>query len=151
MPLDGHHPREVPPREARDLNRCCDGHRLRRGKLAQSVRLSVVGARSYDSWPAFLRRVSRTAAPVFRLRDAGTVKDAYHLAIEVLESYCLNSARILEVGEPDALPTSTSRRATGSACAPTMSRRGPITRQGASCRARGSCRPWRRWSGWRER
>ena len=42
-------------------------------------------------------------APVFRLREAGAVRAAYHLAIEMLGSCCPEAARILEEGEPDAL------------------------------------------------
>ena len=49
------------------------------------------------------RRVSRIVAPVFRLREAGAVRAAYHLAIEMLGSCCPEAARILEEGEPDAL------------------------------------------------
>ena len=49
------------------------------------------------------RRVSRTVAPVFRLKDAGAVRAAYHIAIEMLESCCKDAARILEEAEPDAL------------------------------------------------
>ena len=49
------------------------------------------------------RRVARIVAPVFRLRDAGAVRAAYHLAIEMLEGCCRDAARILEEAEPDAL------------------------------------------------
>lgn len=49
------------------------------------------------------RRVSRIVAPVFRLREAGAVRTAYHLAIEMLEGCCPEAARILEEAEPDAL------------------------------------------------
>lgn len=49
------------------------------------------------------RRVSRIVAPVFRLREAGAVRAAYHLAIETLEGCCPETARILEEAEPDAL------------------------------------------------
>ena len=49
------------------------------------------------------RRVSRIVAPVFRLREAGAVRAAYHLAIEMLEGCCPEAARILEEAEPDAL------------------------------------------------
>lgn len=43
------------------------------------------------------RRVSRIVAPVFRLREAGAVRAAYHLAIEMLEGCCPEAARILEL------------------------------------------------------
>lgn len=49
------------------------------------------------------RRVSRIVAPVFRLREAGAVRAAYHLAIEMLEGCCPEAARILEEAELDAL------------------------------------------------
>ena len=49
------------------------------------------------------RRVARIVAPVFRLKDAGAVRAAYHLAIEMLEGCCRDAARILEEAEPDAL------------------------------------------------
>lgn len=49
------------------------------------------------------RRVSRIVAPVFRLKDAGAVRAAYHLAIEMLERCCRDAARVLEEAEPDAL------------------------------------------------
>ena len=49
------------------------------------------------------RRVSRIVAPVFRLKEAGAVRAAYHLAIEMLEKCCGEAARILEEAEPDAL------------------------------------------------
>lgn len=40
---------------------------------------------------------------MFRLREAGAVRAAYHLAIEMLEGYCPKAARILEEAEPNAL------------------------------------------------
>ena len=40
---------------------------------------------------------------MFRLRDAGAVRAAYHLATEMLEGCCPEAARILEEAEPDAL------------------------------------------------
>jgi len=49
------------------------------------------------------RRVSRIVAPVFRLKEEGAVRAAYHLAIEMLESCCPKAAEILELAEPDAL------------------------------------------------
>lgn len=49
------------------------------------------------------RRVARIVAPVFRLKEAGAVRAAYHLAIEMLEECCPEAARILEEAEPDAL------------------------------------------------
>lgn len=49
------------------------------------------------------RRVSGIVAPVFRLREAGAVRAAYHLAIEMLEGCCPEAARIIEEAEPDAL------------------------------------------------
>ena len=49
------------------------------------------------------RRVSGIVAPVFRLREAGAVRAAYHLAIKMLEGCCPEAARILEEAEPDAL------------------------------------------------
>lgn len=45
----------------------------------------------------------RIVAPVFRLRDAGAVRAAYHLAIEMLEPCYWEAARILEEAGPDAL------------------------------------------------
>lgn len=41
--------------------------------------------------------------PVFRLREAGAVRAACHLATEMLEGCCPEAARILEEAEPDAL------------------------------------------------
>ena len=49
------------------------------------------------------RRVTRIVAPVFRLKDEGAVRAAYHLAVEMLESCCPKAAGILEEAEPDAL------------------------------------------------
>ena len=49
------------------------------------------------------KRVSRIVAPVFRLREAGAVRAAYHIAIDMLEGCCPEAARILEEAEPDAL------------------------------------------------
>ncbi len=49
------------------------------------------------------RRVLRIVAPVFRLKEAGAVRAAYHLAIEMLEACCPDAARILGDAEPDAL------------------------------------------------
>lgn len=40
---------------------------------------------------------------VFRLKDAGAVRAAYHLATEILEGCCPEAARILEEAEPNAL------------------------------------------------
>ena len=52
---------------------------------------------------ALRRRVARIVAPVFRLKVAGAVRAAYHIAIEMLEACCPDAARILEEAEPDAL------------------------------------------------
>lgn len=60
-------------------------------------------ARAASGSRSLQRRVSRVVAPVFRLRDAGAVRAAYHLAVEMLESCCRDAARILEEAEPDAL------------------------------------------------
>ena len=49
------------------------------------------------------RRVSRIVAPVFRLREAGAVRAAYHLAVDMLGSCCPEAAAVLEETEPDAL------------------------------------------------
>ena len=43
-------------------------------------------ARAASGSRSLQRRVSRIVAPVFRLKDAGAVRAAYHLAIEMLES-----------------------------------------------------------------
>ena len=60
-------------------------------------------ARAASGSRSLQRRVSRIVAPIFRLKDAGAVRAAYHLAIEMLESCCRDAARILEEAEPDAL------------------------------------------------
>ena len=60
-------------------------------------------ARAASGSRSLSRRVSRIVAPVFRLKDEGAVRAAYHLAIEMLESCCRDAARILEEAEPDAL------------------------------------------------
>lgn len=60
-------------------------------------------ARAASASRRLSRRVSRIVAPVFRLRDAGAVRAAYHIAIEMLGSCCPEAARILEEAEPDAL------------------------------------------------
>ena len=49
------------------------------------------------------RRVSRIVAPIFRLKESGAVRAAYHIAIDMLEGCCPDAARILEEAEPDAL------------------------------------------------
>lgn len=49
------------------------------------------------------RRVCRIVAPVFRLKEEGAARAAYHLAVEMLESCCPKAAEILEEAEPDAL------------------------------------------------
>ena len=49
------------------------------------------------------RRVSKIVAPVFRLKEAGAVRAAYHLAIDMLGDCCPEAAAILEEAEPDAL------------------------------------------------
>ena len=49
------------------------------------------------------RRVSRIVAPVFRLKEAGAVRAAYHLAVDMLGSCCPEAAAVLEETEPDAL------------------------------------------------
>jgi putative transposase len=60
-------------------------------------------ARAASGSRSLSRRVSRIVAPVFRLKDEGAVRAAYHLAIGMLESCCRDAARILEEAEPDAL------------------------------------------------
>ena len=60
-------------------------------------------ARAAKGNRSLARRVSRIVAPVFRLKDAGAVRAAYHLAIEMLEECCAEAARTLEEAEPDAL------------------------------------------------
>ena len=60
-------------------------------------------ARAASGSRSLQRRVSRIVAPIFRLKEAGAVRAAYHLAIEMLESCCRDAARILEEAEPDAL------------------------------------------------
>lgn len=47
--------------------------------------------------------VARIVAPVFRLKKAGAVRAAYHMAIGMLEECCANAAAILEEAESDAL------------------------------------------------
>lgn len=131
--------REVQARLSRGLSAAvvtaigCD-----EGGWRRVLGLGVVDAESYDSWPAFLRRVRargaagvqlvtsdaheglrraiegvfqgaawrrrvpRIVAPVFRLKGAGAVRAAYHLAIEMLESCRGDAARTLEEAEPDA-------------------------------------------------
>lgn len=49
------------------------------------------------------RRVCRVVAPVFRLKDAGAVRAAYHLAVEMLDGCCPRAAHVLEEAEADAL------------------------------------------------
>ena len=49
------------------------------------------------------RRVARIVAPVFRAKDAGTVRAMYHVACEMLEACCPRAAALLEEAEPDAL------------------------------------------------
>ncbi|WP_144743183.1 IS256 family transposase [Enorma burkinafasonensis] len=50
-----------------------------------------------------VRRVCKMVAPVFRLKEAGAVRAAYHLAVDMLEGCCPEAARILGGAEPDAL------------------------------------------------
>ncbi len=49
------------------------------------------------------RRVERILAPVFRAKDADTVRALYHLACEMLGACCPRAAEVLEDAEPDAL------------------------------------------------
>ena len=49
------------------------------------------------------RRVARIVAPVFRAKDAGTVRAMHHIACEMLEACCPRAAALLEEAEPDAL------------------------------------------------
>ena len=49
------------------------------------------------------RRVARIVAPVFRAKDADTVRAMYHVACEMLEGCCPKAAAVLEEAEPDAL------------------------------------------------
>ena len=44
-----------------------------------------------------------TLTAVFRLKEEGAVRAAYHIAIEKLESCCPKAAGKLELAEPDAL------------------------------------------------
>ena len=60
-------------------------------------------ARAASGSRSLQRRVSRIVAPVFRLKEAGAVRAAYHIAVDMLESCCPDAARILEEAEPDAL------------------------------------------------
>ncbi len=60
-------------------------------------------ARAASGSRGLQRRVSRIVAPVFRLKGAGAVRAAYHVAVDMLESCCRDAARILEEAEPDAL------------------------------------------------
>ena len=60
-------------------------------------------ARAASGSRGLARRVCRIVAPVFRLKEAGAARAAYHLAIEMLEACCREAARILEEAEPDAL------------------------------------------------
>lgn len=59
-------------------------------------------ARAASGSRGLSRRVSRIVAPVLRLREAGAVCAACHLAIEMLEACCSEATRILEEAEPDA-------------------------------------------------
>lgn len=65
--------------------------------------IGVVDTESYDSWSEPLGRVKARGAAGVRLKDAGTVRAACHLATEMLESCCPKAAEILELAEPDAL------------------------------------------------
>ena len=49
------------------------------------------------------KRVARIVTPVFRLKKAGAVRAAYHMAIGMLEECCADAAAILEEAESDAL------------------------------------------------
>jgi len=49
------------------------------------------------------KRVRRIVAPVSRLKGAGAVRAACHIAADMLEGCCPEGARILEGAEPDAL------------------------------------------------
>ena len=49
------------------------------------------------------RRVARIVAPVFRAKDADTVRAMHHVACEMLEGCCPKAAAVLEEAEPDAL------------------------------------------------
>lgn len=60
-------------------------------------------ARAASGSRSLSRRVLRIVAPIFRLKDAGAVRAAYHIAIDMLESCCPEAAGILEEAEPDAL------------------------------------------------
>lgn len=74
------------------------------------------------------RRVPGIVAPVFRLGEAGAVRAAHHLAIGMLGGAARRRRASWRRPGPTRRPTSTSRRATGSACAPTTCRGAPIGR-----------------------
>lgn len=71
----------------------------------------------------FAKRVSRIVAPVFRLKSAGAVRAAYHIAIDMLEERYPEAADPRGGGVQRAgWCTPASRRPTGSACTPTTSK-----------------------------
>ena len=86
---------------------------------------------------ALRKRVARIVAPVFRAKDPNQVRAMYHLACEMPGGAAPRPPASSRRPSPTPSPTSTSRSCTGSACAPTMSRKGPTGRPGA---APGSCR-----------
>jgi hypothetical protein len=95
------------------------------------------------------RRVAKIVAPVFRAKDAGVVRCAYHLACEMLEECCPKAAAIMEEAEVDALayldfPCSHWKRLRTNRSI----RSAPTARSSA---AQGSCRYSRQfalWSAW---
>lgn len=67
------------------------------------VHLMRARARAASGSRGRVRRVCKMVAPVFRLKEAGAVRAAYHLAVDMLEGCCPEAERILEGAEPDAL------------------------------------------------
>ena len=73
--------------------------------------VDVVVTESYDSWLAFLRKISDrgvggaelVVSQVFLGHDVATVTVMYYVARDMLEGCCPRAAAILEVVEPDAL------------------------------------------------
>ena len=101
---------------------------------------------------SLVKRVCRIVAPIFRLKEAGAVRAAYHLALDMLESCCPEAARIPEDAGPDALayldfpPSHWKRLRTNNV--QERANREMKRRARAGCRC---SRARRRWSGWRGR
>lgn len=68
----------------------------------RAARLTRDRARAASGCRRTSRRVPGIAAPAFRLREAGAVRAAYHLAVEMLGGRRPEGARMLEEAEPDA-------------------------------------------------